>query len=137
MFWVKNGDRYFVNNDLGELLIMQFTPGGPKVIDRTQLIKADTQCGYGPRRFADALVNWVHPAYANRHVVIRNDEDLKSLKCQVQVAKTNVAEKVSGKQHRGVELSWVVLGVMTIRLLKTYTILLDVELLQHALRAVY
>lgn len=74
---------------------------------------------------------------AKAHVVIRNDEDLKSLKCQVQVAKTNVAEKVSGKQHRGVELSWVVLGVMTIRLLKTYTILLDVELLQHALRAVY
>jgi outer membrane protein assembly factor BamB len=76
MFWVKNGDRYFVNNDLGELLIMQFTPGGPKVIDRTQLIKADTQCGYGPRRFADALVNWVHPAYANRHVVIRNDHEI-------------------------------------------------------------
>ena len=76
MFWVKNGDRYFVNNDLGELLIMQFTPGGPKVIDRTQLIKPDTQCGYGPRRFADALVNWVHPAYANRHVVIRNDHEI-------------------------------------------------------------
>ena len=28
-FWVKNGDRYFVNNDLGELLIMQFSSSGP------------------------------------------------------------------------------------------------------------
>eukprot|EP00985_Skeletonema_marinoi_P019512 scaffold11214_cov104-Skeletonema_marinoi.AAC.1 len=43
---------------------------------------------------------------AKAHVVIRNDEDLKSLKCQVQVTKANVAEKVSGKQHRGVELTW-------------------------------
>ena len=77
MFWVKNGNRYFVNNDLGELLIMQFTPKGPKVLDRTKLIKPDTQCGYGPRRFADALVNWVHPAYANGHIIIRNDSEIR------------------------------------------------------------
>jgi outer membrane protein assembly factor BamB len=77
MFWVKNGNRYFVNNDLGELLIMQFTPEGPKVFDRTQLIEPDTHCGYGPRRFADALVNWVQPAYANRHVIIRNDSEIR------------------------------------------------------------
>jgi outer membrane protein assembly factor BamB len=77
MFWVKHGDRYFVNNDLGELLIMRFTPGGPQVIDRAQLIEPDTHCGYGPRRFADALVNWVQPAYANRHVIIRNDSEIR------------------------------------------------------------
>jgi len=82
MFWVKNGDRYFVNNDLGELLIMQFTPSGPKVIDRTKLIKPDTSCGYGPRRFADALVNWVQPAYANRHVIIRNDSEIRRVSLQ-------------------------------------------------------
>ena len=76
MFWVKNGDRYFVNNDLGELLIVQFTPSGAKVLDRTRLIEPDTHCGYGPRRFADALVNWVQPAYANRHMIIRNDEEI-------------------------------------------------------------
>ena len=45
MFWVRHQDRYFVNNDLGELLIMKFTPEGPQVIDRTQLITPDTQCG--------------------------------------------------------------------------------------------
>ena len=77
MFWVKNGDRYFVNNDLGELLIMQFSPSGAKVLDRTKLIDPDTHCGYGPRRFADALVNWVQPAYANRHVIIRNDSQIR------------------------------------------------------------
>jgi hypothetical protein len=56
---------------------MQFTPEGPKVFGRTQLIEPDTDCGYGPRRFANAKVNWVHPAYANRHVVIRNDHEIR------------------------------------------------------------
>ncbi len=85
MFWVKNGDRYFVNNDLGELLIMQFTDKGAKVIDRTQLIEPDTHCGYGPRRFADALVNWVQPAYANRHVIIRNDSEIRRVSLEAKL----------------------------------------------------
>ncbi len=84
MFWVKNDDRYFVNNDLGELLIMQFTPAGPEVLDRAQLIQPDTQCGYGPRRFADALVNWVQPAYANRHVIIRNDTEIRRVSLEAE-----------------------------------------------------
>jgi outer membrane protein assembly factor BamB len=84
MFWVKNGDRYFVNNDLGELLIMDFTPDGPQVFDRTQLIEPDTHCGYGPRRFADSLVNWVPPAYANRHVIIRNDSEIRRVSLEAK-----------------------------------------------------
>ena len=82
MFWVKNQDRYFVNNDLGELLIMKFSAQGPEVICRTQLIEPTTHCGFGPRRFADALVNWVHPAYANRHVIIRNDAEIRRVSLQ-------------------------------------------------------
>ncbi len=77
MFWVKNMDRYFVNNDLGELMIIRFSPDGPELIDRAKLIEPDTQCGYGPRRFGDALVNWVMPAYANKHVIIRNDHEIR------------------------------------------------------------
>jgi hypothetical protein len=84
MFWVKNGDRYFVNNGLGELLIMRFTPSGADVLDRTKLIEPDTHCGYGPRRFADALVNWVQPAYANRHVIIRNDSEVRRLSLEAK-----------------------------------------------------
>ena len=83
-FWVKNGDRYFVNNDLGELLIMQFSSSGPTVLGRTKLIKADTQCGYGPRRFADDLVNWVQPAYANRHIIIRNDSEIRRISLEAK-----------------------------------------------------
>jgi outer membrane protein assembly factor BamB len=84
MFWVKNGDRYFVNNDLGELLIMQFTPSGANVIDRTKLIEPDTNCGFGPRRFGEAMVNWVQPAYANRHVIIRNDSEIRRVSLEAK-----------------------------------------------------
>lgn len=79
MFCVKNEDRYFVNNDLGDLMIMQFTPEGPNVIDRTHIIDPDTECGYGPRKFENDLVNWVHPAYANRHIIIRNDHEIRRI----------------------------------------------------------
>lgn len=70
------------------------------------------------------------------HFVIRNDEDLTSLKYQVNVTMANVAEKVSSKQHRGIELAWLVFGLMTIHWLKTYTILLDLELLHVFIRAI-
>ena len=68
------------------------------------------------------------------HVVIRNDLDIKSLKCQVQKMKADVGEKVSSKQYRGIELSRLLLGVMIIDLLKRYTILLDLEMLHYILR---
>jgi outer membrane protein assembly factor BamB len=75
-FMVKNGDRWFVNNDAGDLIIARFTPEGYVEIDRTKLIEPTSQAGFGPRRMFDANVNWSHPAYANRHVVARNDREL-------------------------------------------------------------
>lgn len=75
-FWVKNGDRYFVANDLGELIIMQFTPEGPIEIDRTMLIEPLTSAGFGPRKMFDDQVNWVHPAFANKHIIVRNDREI-------------------------------------------------------------
>ncbi len=73
-FIVRHEDRYLVNNDDGDLIIAQFTPQGYVEIDRTRLIEATTSAGYGPRRRHDRLVNWCHPAYANRHIVQRNAE---------------------------------------------------------------
>ena len=73
-FIVRHADRYFVNNDDGDLIIARFTPEGYAEIDRTRLIEATTSAGYGARRLHDRLVNWCHPAYANRHVVQRNAE---------------------------------------------------------------
>jgi outer membrane protein assembly factor BamB len=75
-YFVKNSDRYFMVNDEGELLIVRFTPQGVDVIDRTLLIEPDTESGFGPRRFANSIVNWVQPAFANGHVIIRNDHEM-------------------------------------------------------------
>jgi outer membrane protein assembly factor BamB len=75
-FMVKNGDRWFVNNDAGELLIVRFERDGYREIDRTKLIEPDSVAGFGPRRMFDAQVNWSHPAYANLHVIARNDKEI-------------------------------------------------------------
>ncbi len=75
-FLVKHGDKYFFNNDNGDLLILKLTPEGPIEIDRTHLIDPDTNSGFGPRKLFASTVNWVHPAYANKHIVIRNDHEI-------------------------------------------------------------
>ena len=75
-FMVRHGDRYFVNNDEGYLIIAQFTPDGYVEIDRTRLIEPTSSSGFGPSRRWDRPVNWSHPAYANRHIVHRNDREI-------------------------------------------------------------
>ena len=38
-FFVRNGDRYFINNDRGELVIAKLSPEGFEEISRTRLIE--------------------------------------------------------------------------------------------------
>ncbi len=71
----RGGRRWLVNNDQGELLLARFERDRFVEIDRTQLIEPTSRAGYGPQRFNDAGVNWVHPAYANGHLVTRNDRE--------------------------------------------------------------
>jgi outer membrane protein assembly factor BamB len=70
---VRNGERYFINNDRGDLIIAELKPDGYHEISRTFLIKPTTG-GAGKRDMGG--VNWSHPAYANRHIVTRNDEEI-------------------------------------------------------------
>ena len=74
-FIVRNGDRYFINNDRGELIIAKLSPRGYKEISRTSLIKPTTNPG---NRRELGAVNWSHPAYANRRIFARNDEEIIS-----------------------------------------------------------
>ena len=69
---VKHGDRVFINNDRGELIIAKLAPDGYHEISRTPLIKPTTRSG---RR----LLNKPHPAYANKHIITRNDEEIISV----------------------------------------------------------
>ncbi|HCR00174.1 MAG TPA: pyrrolo-quinoline quinone [Acidobacteria bacterium] len=75
-FMVKQGDRYFVVNDDGFLIIAEFTPGGYVEQGRTKLIEPTGDAGFGPTRRFDRKVNWSHPAFANGHIVHRNDNEI-------------------------------------------------------------
>jgi outer membrane protein assembly factor BamB len=72
-FLVKNGDRYFINNDRGELIIAKLSPSGFHEISRTKLIEPTHP--YARRRELGA-VHWSHPAYANKHIFVRNDREI-------------------------------------------------------------
>ena len=72
-FFVRNGDRYFINNDRGELVIARLSPAGFEEISRTKLIEPTHP--YARRRELRAVL-WSHAAYANRHVVVRNDAEI-------------------------------------------------------------
>ena len=70
-FMIRHGDRVFITNDSGELIIAKLAPDGYHEISRTQLIKPTYE---NQRR----IVNWIHPAYANKHIITRNDEEIVS-----------------------------------------------------------
>lgn len=72
-FFVKNHDRYFINNDRGELIIATLSPDGFNEISRTELI---TPTHPTARRRQRGAVHWSHPAYANRHILTRNDNEI-------------------------------------------------------------
>src|SRR4029450_3010968 len=70
---VRHGDRFFINNDRGDLIIARLSPTGYQEIGRTALIKPTSNPG---NRRALGAVNWSHPAYANRRIYARNDEEI-------------------------------------------------------------
>jgi len=70
---VKNGDRYFINTDRGDLVIAKLSPQGYQEIDRVRIITPTNPIS---RRRELGAVSWTHPAYANRHLIIRNDKEI-------------------------------------------------------------
>ena len=85
-YFVQHEDRYFVYNENGDLIIVRFNPEGYVELDRTHLLNPTSRSGYGGSRAgsagrfrhgqSDRLVVWAHPAFANRHIVLRNDEEI-------------------------------------------------------------
>ncbi len=74
-FLVKHEDRVFINNDRGDLIIAKLSPEGYEEISRTSLLKPTSRPG---NRRELTYVNWSHPAYANKHIIARNDEEIIS-----------------------------------------------------------
>ena len=75
-FMVRNGNRVLINNDRGDLIIARLSPSGYEEVSRTHLITPTSPPG-NRRELRD--VNWVHPAYANKHILTRNDEEIISV----------------------------------------------------------
>ncbi|MEM7353211.1 MAG: PQQ-binding-like beta-propeller repeat protein, partial [Acidobacteriota bacterium] len=71
-FLVRHEDRTFISNDRGELIIARLDRQGYHEIDRTELIEPTSPVGRRER----GAVHWSHPAYANRHIVVRNDKEI-------------------------------------------------------------
>ena len=53
-YFVKHEDRYFVYNENGDLIIVQFTPEGYVELDRTPLL--NPTCQHSPWRYMSVLV---------------------------------------------------------------------------------
>jgi outer membrane protein assembly factor BamB len=68
-FLVRQGERYFLFTEKGDLVIADLTEAGYREIDRTHLIEPTGQA------FGRAVV-WSVPAYANRSIFVRNDNQL-------------------------------------------------------------
>ncbi len=71
VFMVQHHDRFFLANDLGDLIIAKLSPTGYTEISRAHLIDPTHKV------WSRQLV-WSHPAFANRHVVLRNDAEIRS-----------------------------------------------------------
>jgi outer membrane protein assembly factor BamB len=73
-FIVAQGDRYFLFNELGDLIIARLNPVGCQVLARAHIIDP-TNLMVASERDSGAVV-WSHPAYADRAIYARNDKEL-------------------------------------------------------------
>jgi outer membrane protein assembly factor BamB len=68
-FMVKSGDRFFLFNESGELIIAKISPEGYQELARSNIIKP-TNNAFGRE------VVWCAPAFANGSIYVRNDEQI-------------------------------------------------------------
>ena len=68
-FLTKNGDRYFLFNEKGELVIAELSKTGYKEISRSPLLEPTGEA-FGRK------VVWSHPAYADKSIFARNDKEI-------------------------------------------------------------
>jgi outer membrane protein assembly factor BamB len=64
--FIQNGNKTWMFNEHGELIISELSPKGFNEISRTKIIEPTKE--QLPRG-----VTWSHPAFANKHIFVRND----------------------------------------------------------------
>lgn len=78
-FLIPNGERVFLANEQGELIIARLSPKGYDEISRAKLIEPTA-------RLRDRDLVWSHPAFANRSVYARNDKEIRCVSLAADVA---------------------------------------------------
>ncbi len=68
-FLVMHGERTFIVNEQGELIIAKLTAQGYEELSRAQLLAPTS-------KVLSRTVVWSHPAFAYRHVFARNDREI-------------------------------------------------------------
>lgn len=68
-FLTKNGDRFFIFAETGDLIIAKLSPSGYDELGRAKLLE-QTGAAFGRK------VVWSHPAYANKCAFARNDKEI-------------------------------------------------------------
>jgi hypothetical protein len=68
-FIVKNGDRFFLFTEKGDLIIASLTPEKYEEVSRAHVLEPTTTA------FGRSVV-WSHPAFAEKCVVARNDKEI-------------------------------------------------------------
>jgi outer membrane protein assembly factor BamB len=68
-FIIAQGSRYFLPNEKGDLIIARLSPEGYQEIDRAHILAPTNKAMERP-------IVWSHPAFANRHMYARNDEEI-------------------------------------------------------------
>jgi outer membrane protein assembly factor BamB len=80
-----NGDRVFLFNDQGQLIVARLTPEGYHEVSRVPFLSPTL----GAKE--ERAVAWAHPAYANRHILVRNDKQLLRASLAAEPAGQNPA----------------------------------------------
>ena len=68
-FLIPNGDRVFIHNEQGDLIIAKLSPQGYEELSRAKLVEPTRQVN---RR----MTIWSHPAFAMQSVFARNDKEI-------------------------------------------------------------
>jgi hypothetical protein len=66
---VRQGDRYVLFSEQGDLIFADLSRGGYKELSRARVIEPT-----GPAQRREVV--WTHPAFANRCAFIRNDKEI-------------------------------------------------------------
>jgi outer membrane protein assembly factor BamB len=68
-FFVEHGDRFFLFNEKGDLIIARLDPAGYHEVDRAHVLEPTGKA-------LDRRVLWSHPAFADRCLFARNDKEI-------------------------------------------------------------